>query len=271
MKKNAYELLHYYDENYMCPYLHYHDFYECIFPLQGHLTYQVGAEVFDLSRGDVLLLQPNVQHRFLSETSGQFQTVLLWVESHYFSQFSFSDDLSCCFQRKASAFHIPNAYERPFHQNLQDLIALETDDEYAKSSLAYANLLKLLILLNRSYIRSTEIDSVRKNILVEAISHYLDNHLSERISLDGIANSLFISKYYLSRKFHEETGLTIFQMLLQKRLMCACHLMISSNLSLTEISLRCGFSDYSCFYKMFHREYGISPKKYMEFNCTTSL
>ncbi|MEN6340797.1 MAG: AraC family transcriptional regulator, partial [Clostridiaceae bacterium] len=76
-----------------------------------------------------------------------------------------------------------------------------------------------------------------------------------------LSQTVFLSKYYLERVFRRETGVSIYQMLLQKRMIHARNLM-RNGLSLTLVAQKCGFSEYSGFYKAFKNEYGISPREY---------
>ena len=103
---------------------------------------------------------------------------------------------------------------------------------------------------------------VRVSKLVKVISNYLDAHLAEPISLDELSQTVFLSKYYLERVFRRETGVSIYQMLLQKRMIHARNLM-QEGVPLTSVAQRCGFSEYSGFYRAFRNEYGISPRKYL--------
>jgi AraC-like DNA-binding protein len=70
------------------------------------------------------------------------------------------------------------------------------------------------------------------------------------------------SKYYLERKFKEETGASIYQMLLQKRMIRARNLM-REGLPMMQVAMHCGFADYSGFYKAFRSAYGVSPRDYL--------
>ena len=92
---------------------------------------------------------------------------------------------------------------------------------------------------------------------------YLDAHFSEPISVDTLANALFISKYHLMREFKQATGQTIHAYLTKCRMQAAAD-MIASGVSIQETSDRVGYTDYSLFYKNFTRYAGVSPREYQQ-------
>lgn len=52
---------------------------------------------------------------------------------------------------------------------------------------------------------------------LKQILHYLDEHYTETISLDFLAEEFYISKYYLAREFKKEYGTTIIRYVLAKK------------------------------------------------------
>ncbi|MPN55026.1 HTH-type transcriptional activator RhaS [bioreactor metagenome] len=103
---------------------------------------------------------------------------------------------------------------------------------------------------------------MRTSPLVKRVSAYLDEHLAEPVSLDELSRVVFLSKYHLERQFRKETGVSIYQMLLQKRMIRARDL-VREGVAFTAVAQRCGFSEYSGFYKAFRNEYGLSPREYL--------
>ncbi len=53
--------------------------------------------------------------------------------------------------------------------------------------------------------------------VVDAVLHYINEHYSESLTLDQLAEQFFISKYHLLRKFDAQVGTTVHRYILQKR------------------------------------------------------
>ena len=109
-------------------------------------------------------------------------------------------------------------------------------------------------------------ESNEKNELLSdkliTILHYLDEHYTENISLDQLAEQFFISKYYLSREFKKEFGTTVIQYVLAKRINNAKELLRYSNSSIEEIAHLCGIDDASYFNKVFRKMEGCTASEY---------
>lgn len=91
---------------------------------------------------------------------------------------------------------------------------------------------------------------------------YLNEHISKKITLDDLCETLHISKYYLCHTFKQTIGMTIFEYILIQRLSLAKKKLLDSDESISEISLSTGFSSFSYFSKAFKEYEGISPKEF---------
>ena len=98
---------------------------------------------------------------------------------------------------------------------------------------------------------------------MERVDAIIATHLSnENFSIDDLCRLLLLSYSHAYRKIKEETRLTPSMYLRQKRLAYACQLMEKTNLNLTEIAYRSGFSALPYFSQSFSENYGFPPSQY---------
>ncbi len=91
---------------------------------------------------------------------------------------------------------------------------------------------------------------------------YANEHYGEKVYLDAVCDLLHIDKYYLCKIFKKTTGLTFFQYLGRVRLQNAEKLLVTTDKSITQIALECGFSTVQYFHAAFVKARGSSPMLY---------
>lgn len=90
------------------------------------------------------------------------------------------------------------------------------------------------------------------------------------LQVDAIANILCLSRSTLARRIKEITGSSPSAFILQLRLDHACHLLLETNLSISEIALSCGFDDTSYFSRVFRQNFEVTPSQYRQSQPTLS-
>lgn len=98
--------------------------------------------------------------------------------------------------------------------------------------------------------------------LSRKINAYIDNNFMEDINNDSISTHFNISKEHMMRTYKKETGDTINNYLVTKRINEAKELLLLSDLSMTEIAFRVGFKNSQYFSNSFKKNTGFSPKDY---------
>lgn len=101
-----------------------------------------------------------------------------------------------------------------------------------------------------------------ENTVSERIKYYLDAHYLEDINLEIIAKNLHLNKFYLSHCFKNYMGISPMQYINKRRISEAQMLLISTKLTITEISFRCGFNNSNYFQTTFKKAIGITPGQY---------
>lgn len=97
---------------------------------------------------------------------------------------------------------------------------------------------------------------VKKAILL------IDNDLSADLSLHSIAEKLNVSGSYLSTVFKKQTGQTVTDYILSRRIRLATHLLKTTVLQIQTIAQHCGFPDVNYFSKQFKKHTGTTPRAY---------
>lgn len=97
---------------------------------------------------------------------------------------------------------------------------------------------------------------------ISSITRYLQEHLSEEISLSVLAEEFHLNPQYISQLFKSEIGVGFLTYLTNMRLEKAKKLLVSTALSVAEIAEQCGYSDYRVFTKVFKKTEGITPSQF---------
>lgn len=98
--------------------------------------------------------------------------------------------------------------------------------------------------------------------LVIDVANYIQHHLSSPISTQEIADALFLSRPYLSKKFKEESGQTLSEFIQKHKIDEAKRLLKYSNKSILAIAVYLGFSSQSHFTRVFKKITGKTPGDY---------
>ncbi|WP_027628294.1 AraC family transcriptional regulator [Ruminiclostridium cellobioparum] len=267
MVKNDFEFFHTKEE--LPPNIEYHnhDFYEIFFYISGKVTYVIEGKSYKLKPGDIILINNRELHRTIIEGGEDYERIVIWIKPDYITNLNTdSTDLTMCFESSAKKKY---NLLRPDTETLAYLktIVQKLEKAYYNSGfgsevLKYAYVNELVVYLNKAYLytKDEEIEvDIEYNQKISNIIKYINANLDSQLSLENISAQFYISKYHLLREFKKYTGFTIHRFIQKKRLIMA-RMLLKENVKVSEVSLVCGFGDYSNFIRTFKREYGISPK-----------
>ena len=94
---------------------------------------------------------------------------------------------------------------------------------------------------------------------VHRLRAYIDDHLDGTIHITDLARVARRSAAYFCRAFKRTFGETPHAYVVRRRLRRAQHLMLTTDLALSEIALSCGFTDQAHLCRLFRQTYGQSP------------
>lgn len=122
---------------------------------------------------------------------------------------------------------------------------------------------------HRHYPTTNETDPYPKKIVRKTQDLIHENYTT--LTLNEAASLLFVNASYLSRIFRQYTGSTFSSYLTMVRLGHAQEYLVETNLLITDIANRTGFSSSSHLASAFKKAYNISPKDYRNNNRKSSL
>ena len=269
MRGSTFEIFRYKDAYLKEVALHHHDFYEVYFFLSGNVQYNIESRSYLLTPGDVLLISPMELHQpMFGSEHREYERIVLWIDKQFLEGFILSgQNLTACFDTTVPGHTNllrPEGVARQYLTFLLENLMVEVDSEDPYSDMAALSLLaQVLVALNRLAKQSAgEENKSGQDATVYSVLSYINEHYSENLTLDDLANKFFISKYHLAREFQRLVGTSVHRYIVQKRLVMAKQ-MLSAGRPSSEVYQNCGFGDYSNFYRAFKAEYQISPKDYI--------
>lgn len=264
MLRNDFEAFYYSDDEMRGVAPHRHGFYEMLFFLEGDVTYMIDGTPYPLLPGDLLIVPSNTTHYPIFGGAKRYRRVVLWLTVDFVRSLEQGEALMDCLppaESSGSFFRFPPAEG---NRLLERAVALAEEFSYERPFGGTMSILlvnELLIHIHRLRLSSTqgrETDSASEQ-LVKDVARFINENLARELTLDYISDHFFISKFYLSRVFKRYMNVTPHSYITQRRLALAKRLLFDG-MSPTEVYRRCGYADYSSFYRAFRDKYGFSPK-----------
>ncbi len=101
---------------------------------------------------------------------------------------------------------------------------------------------------------------------IQRVIAYINENLTEELSIQKISKNTNVSKSVLYERFHETFNCTVSEYISEKRIELSCDFLIKTDLSVEYIAQKVGFSGASYYGKIFKRLKGTTPLKYRKIN-----
>ena len=249
---------------------HYHDFYKLVIFIRGDVTYCIEGKSYELAPYDMVLVNAGEVHRPIVHSLRPYERIIIYISPQFLQSYRQADyDLGLCFEKvrkeQSNVLRMPSMKNSKLYQVCRELESSFKDTDYASGLYQNILFLEFMIQLNRAAVHDaldfTETAAANDKIL--NILSYINEHLTEDVSIDLLAEHFFISKYYLMHSFKEETGYTIGNYLSAKRLRYAKEL-ISGGMPVTQACFECGFKNYSTFSRASKKNFKVPPTQHIE-------
>lgn len=246
---------------------HYHDFDKITIFISGKVNYMIEGKSYDLRPYDIVLVNHNDIHRLDVDNTVLYERIIIYISPGFIQAYKNETyDLSFCFQRAArehsNVLRIPSLEKSSLFHTISRLEKSFTDNGYASDLYRQVLFLEFMIHLNRAALKNSleYINTSNCNTKIIQILDYINNHLSENLSIDILAEHFFISKYYMMRQFKQETGYTLGKYISQKRLLLAKEMLLSG-VPAAQVCYDCGYHDYSTFQRAYRKLFYESPSQ----------
>lgn len=251
--------------------LHHHDFYEIYFLISGNVTYTIESRQYHVAPGNLLLISPQELHQIcIQPDMSDYERFVLWVDPKLLSRLStpLSDltrNLNMSSPKQANLLQLKSEDRAQIYKLFEQLWQEMGNESYGSDLLRDSLLIQLLVSINRlSASPSSALEEVTNSSkAVSEVVDYINLHYHEPLSLDMLAEQVFVSKYHLSHEFNRQVGTSVYRYIQKKRLLIARQLLAQGKRP-NEVYTTCGFTDYAGFYRAFRAEYQISPREYAQ-------
>ncbi|KUP08835.1 AraC family transcriptional regulator [Bacillus coahuilensis m2-6] len=253
-----------------CPW-HYHKEVEFVAILEGNMGMQTKDEHVLLSEGDVILFGSSQPHRTYKPYPIETRYIVFQVDLRkhidegmiqYANIFS---EITAPLDRLNYIFRQSDTIKNEFFNIIQELLKesqeKEKGYEIAISTGIKQLMLKLLRYDTQHVLHATDSSDIAR---LQPLLDYVDNHLSERLPVEEAAQFLNLNYHYFMRYFKKAMGITFVEYVHYKRIKKAELLLLTSELSITEVSFAVGIPNLPQFYKLFKRYNDGSPKEFRE-------
>lgn len=253
--------------------IHWHDEIEIISVSYGTAKYVVDFKEYIVREGDILIIPPSSLHYFEQHNDEHFLGLTYIFDKKLIDGGSFD---TCSTKYINPIFnndiylpiHIPA--DTPHTDTLKpilDKILINHDshrDAYElQIKIGFLEFISYFYSVNYYLVnKSYDTSNMRTTSLIKDVTTYIEEHYSDKITLEMLAEKINISVYYLSHIFKQYTNQTPIEYLNQYRLATAANLLKTTDSSIMDISFECGYNNVSYFNRAFKNRYNLTPKEY---------
>lgn len=277
-------------QNWVMQDFHFHNEYELILFLNDGATLEVENRSYCAESGDLFLLNNKEYHRTIGAAGKPHNRYVLMFAPEFLqtAEKLFDYDFAMFFEHRRGNFvHKLHLSKDNLNKVTKMLNKIETcistcDEPSVKVKLKLA-ILELMVTVNELYefftrhqteaAAAADIDVGREALPVEfkepilyrerieQIKKYIIAHVDQKLELDEIAKSFYISRHYLSHYFKKETGFSLVQYITNQKVVAAKAL-LKKGYTVSEVAVRLSYNSDSHFISVFKRSTGITPKQY---------
>lgn len=252
---------------------HWHEELELGYIEQGGSIIRTINQEYPVHQGNGFFINTNVVDTKINGNPGNPALEInhifhpIFIGGHFGSRIT-TKYLNPILQNQQISVHIIRRGSKEADTLLDQLVLLKEMNRKPGQEILIRNTLSAawLLLLDeiKKHFEAPQVIETEKQIRIKSMLSYIHRNFREKITLEEIAAAANISEREANRIFQKIIQQTPFEYLLNYRLNAAKELLSHSDLSITEISYRCGFTDSAYMGKQFRKANGMTPKEYRQ-------
>lgn len=272
LKHKYYAIAHLHKEEKVMD-MHIHDCCEIYYSISGGRQFLIDNRFYDISPGDLFIINQFESHYLTQINNMVHERIIISIHPDFLKEISTArTNLNYCFSERDPAFnHRISLTKEQQHRFLYFIGKIATAKDFGGDLIERAAFMEMMVLINSLSINNHDAEipdsKFQYNQQVQAILSYINQHITEPITVEHLAEQFYISTSYICRIFKATTGTTINKYINARRITIAKSL-LSMDLDVGEVCEKSGFNDYSNFLKAFTKAVGISPKKYAQYSAS---
>lgn len=247
---------------------HWHTDTEVIMPVDNSYRIVIDDNTYNLKNDEIIIIPPGELHQIYSPSSGyriilQFDSTMLYSLKGFSSVFNMFHP--CVVVTPSS---MPN-----IHDELTSLLMNMASEYFSnqpfKDALVYSMLIRFFTILGRNCLKTDETFINIKNQkqleyikLFVKVCNYINQHCTENIKVEDIANIAGFSKFHFARLFKQVMNMSWYEYLINRRIMQAEKLLAVQDLSIMQVAMKSGFSSLATFNRLFKEKKCCTPTEY---------
>lgn len=244
---------------------HFHDFeIEIQFIKEGDGHYFVKNKKYKIEKGKVFIIHKKDLHYFIpSEKKSKIEKITIMMKKDILEEnVKFFRDIFKCknlhqIYLKEKDFLISELLLEEIYSKIR-----KKEDIKKYKPIFKINLSKFFLILQNELERVKTENKEEIDARIQQAIELLNKHFNKKISEDVVSNQIGLSKYYFSHLFKRNTGVSFKKYLIEKRLFEVVKLIKTTNLKINAIPSKCGFSNYSLFFREFKKKFNITPNQF---------
>ncbi len=243
---------------------HCHAYFELFYVESGACSFFIDNNMYDLHAGDFLLIPPDVFHYTRYPYGDCRRCNIFFRACDVDESVARTMPGQAEFFKEIRIFQLPEGYREQMEELFARMVTERKIGDERSAPMLKALLQMMFLLCGRecTFLESLPEDIHTTDREIVRAAQFIGSRYMDDISAEDIAAAAGYSPNYLSRKFREAAGISVHEYLVFIRLQHAALELVSTADSVTDIALRCGFSNGNYFKDAFKKKYGVTPTKY---------